>query len=251
MHRGRDHYARIYTQDSGLTGSRYIHSQPVLPWHVNRDYDWLISAPVPEKVKQLSWVTSSKTRFKGHRDRMGFLSRIRGSLQFDLYGRGFLEIADKWDGLAPYRYSLAIENYSNPWYWTEKIADCFLTWTMPIYYGCNEISHYFPSESYIQIDIHDPSAIDQVREIISSDLWDNSLGAIHEARKAVLNRHQIFPFLVNEIRENETQIYRIGRRPTQTEVKISTNSLAQRIKKMGLALPRWSHRIMKDLIDSA
>ncbi len=28
----------------------------------------------------------------------------------------FREIADKWDGLAPYRYSIAIENFRNDWH---------------------------------------------------------------------------------------------------------------------------------------
>ena len=30
---------------------------------------------------------------------------------------------------------------------SEKIADCFLAWTMPIYYGCPRIAEYFPAES--------------------------------------------------------------------------------------------------------
>ena len=31
-------------------------------------------------------------------------------MPFDLFGRGFHPIADKWDGIAPYRYSIAFEN---------------------------------------------------------------------------------------------------------------------------------------------
>jgi hypothetical protein len=46
---------------------------------------------------------------------MKFLRKIqKNNLEFDLYGRGFCSIEDKWDGLAPYRYSLAIENFSGP-----------------------------------------------------------------------------------------------------------------------------------------
>ena len=64
---------------------------------------------------------------------------------------GFKSIEDKWAGLAPYKYSLAIENAVTPDYWSEKIADCFLTWTLPIYYGCLNLEDYFPKQSFIRI----------------------------------------------------------------------------------------------------
>src|SRR5687768_17715451 len=53
-----------------------------------------------------------------------------------------------------YRYSLAIENFSGPYYWTEKVIDCYLSWTMPLYFGCTNLADYFPAESFVQIDIH-------------------------------------------------------------------------------------------------
>ena len=41
LHRGDVSYSRVYTSDTRLRGKKYVHSQPVLPWHVNRDYDFL------------------------------------------------------------------------------------------------------------------------------------------------------------------------------------------------------------------
>ncbi len=35
---------------------------------------------------------------------------MRDQIAFDLYGRGFRHIDDKWEGIAPYRYSIAFEN---------------------------------------------------------------------------------------------------------------------------------------------
>ena len=118
---------------------------------------------------------------------MCFLERISGKVEFDLFGRGFTPLADKWDGLAPYRYSIAVENYRGPDYWTEKIADCFLSWTMPIYYGCTNITDYFPPEAMVLIDIDDiEEAVDKIREAIAQDLWRKNLDAIEYARKLVL-----------------------------------------------------------------
>jgi hypothetical protein len=205
MHRGDPSYARIYTNDDRLRGDRYIHSQPALAWYVNRDYDELLSCGIPEKDRALSWITSSQTVFKGHRQRMKFLKRIQSQVAFDLYGRGFAPIADKWDGLAPYRYSLAIENFQNPYYWSEKLADCFLAWTMPIYCGCTRIGDYFPPESMVSIDILDPQVGEKIRAVLASRAWERNLDAIAEARSRVLERYQLFPWMAGEIERHERE----------------------------------------------
>ena len=210
LHRGDIRYRRVYTTDPSLRGRRYVGSQPALPWHVNRDYDELQSMPVPEKNKDLSWITSNIASFAGHRDRLQFLERIKESLEFDLFGRGFRFIDDKWDGLAPYRYALAVENWRNELYWSEKLADAFLAWTVPFYYGCTRIADYFPPESFVEIDIRDPHVTERIKEEIDSDRWAGRLAAVAEARRLILNRYQIFPFLVSRIRSHSRGVCRLG-----------------------------------------
>ena len=203
LHQGNSTYSRVYTPDSDLWGSRYIHSQPVLPWHVNRDYDFLRHCDIPKKEHDLSWITSNKDAFPGHRSRLRFLEKIQETIDFELYGRGFRYIEDKWDGLAPYRYSLAVENFSNSYYWSEKLADCFLAWTMPIYFGCTQISKYFPRESMVCIDINDPQAIEKIKDTVASNRWYQNVDAIEHARQLVLESYQLFPFVAHEIRRYE------------------------------------------------
>jgi hypothetical protein len=200
MHRGNASFHRIYTQDSSLNSARHIHSQPGLPWHINRDYDFLINCAPPEKPKSLSWVTGSGNSWKGHRLRMRFLDTIKNQIPFDLYGRGFSVLADKWDGIAPYRYSIAFENFSGVHYWSEKISDCFLAWTMPIYFGCPRITDFFPAESMIMIDPADPNVVERVRQAVESDAWLRNRDAIAHARELVLREYQFFPFITREIR---------------------------------------------------
>jgi hypothetical protein len=202
---GLKEIGRIYTPDVTLRGPRFIYSHGALPWHVGKSYDDLMCASPPDKPRRLSWITSNINSFEGHRERMRFLEEIRGKIEFDLWGRGFTFIQDKWDGLAPYRYALAIENYSGPYYWTEKVADCFLSWTMPIYYGCTNLADYFPAESFVQIDIHTPDVADQINEIIHSERWRQQRDAIAHARELVLNQHQLFPFVTKLIRQAEQQ----------------------------------------------
>jgi len=195
--------ARVYTPDEALRQPKFIHSHGALPWHVDKTYDELKAQVPVEKTRPLSWITSNTSVLPGHKTRMRFREHLQKEVDFDLWGRGFTPIADKWDGLAPYRYSLAIENHRCARYWTEKIADCFLSRTMPIYYGAADLALYFPEESFIRIDLGDRSAIRQIKEIIASDLWLKRRDAIEHARNLVLERHQFFPFVTEQIREAE------------------------------------------------
>tara|TARA_R110002012_G_scaffold143128_1_gene301247 strand:+ start:1166 stop:1978 length:813 start_codon:yes stop_codon:yes gene_type:complete len=48
------------------------------------------------------------------------------------------------------QYGVAIENVSHRGYFSEKILDCFLLKTIPIYWGCTNISDYFNKDSIIE-----------------------------------------------------------------------------------------------------
>ncbi len=202
MVEGHGRFSRVYTHHLFSKHPKYIRSHPAVPWHVDRSYDQLSGMGVPEKTHSISWITSDKTVFPGHRARMRFLDHIRGNTgaEIDLFGRGIRTIADKWDGLAPYRYSLAVENGRFDDYWTEKVADCFLAWTLPIYYGCGNLERYFPEGSFIRIDIEKPDeAVETVRNAVNRDEWEKRLGAIGEAREKYLNELQFFPLFARRI----------------------------------------------------
>lgn len=200
------HFYRVYTSDTSLQSKNIVHTHAVMSWLINKDYQFLSTCSVPDKPKKLSWVTSNLNWLPGHQKRMNFLNQLQQSVQFDLWGRGFNPVADKWDGLAPYRYSLAVENYNGPYYWTEKIADCFLSYTMPIYYGCTNINSFFPLESYISIDINQPEeAIAIIKDVIESDHWIRNRDAIIYARELILNKYQIYPFISQAIQEHEAK----------------------------------------------
>lgn len=140
--------------------------------------------------------------FDGHILRMEFYERLISTYPglVDLYGRGDFsgshyhgEIEDKWTGLNEYQYTLAIENYKGPNYFSEKISDALLAWCMPIYWGCTNLPDYFPENSYVWIDIEDPEAPEQIKTIVNSDLREQNIDAIAEARRRILNRYQIWP----------------------------------------------------------
>ena len=195
LHKGGTLSSRVLTSDATLSDKRYFQSQPAVPWHVNKTFDDLIHIKKCKKNKQLSTILSSKCIFEGHKKRLEFINFLRGELDFDLFGKGINFISDKWDGLSDYRYSIALENYSGKNYWTEKIGDCFLSYTVPIYFGCENLSSFFPKDSFIQIDIENPyQSLDIIGHTISQDDYEKRFPSLVEARNLLLYKYQFFPY---------------------------------------------------------
>jgi hypothetical protein len=196
-----------------------------LPWHINKTYQELKELDINALIKDrdVSWITSNNNMFSGHEVRLSFIEFLRlEKFEFDLYGRGFNPIDDKFQGLKNYKYSIAAENYSADDYWTEKIQDCFLSWCMPIYYGCTNLEKYFPKESYIQVDLNDrKGSLQIIKEAIKNDLWSKNKDAIAESRRLILDQYQLFPYIERLISKyNQTHLV-----PKKTNLYIPNDGL--------------------------
>jgi len=180
-------------------------SHGALPWHIDKDYDFLSDLAVTDlrKEDKIVWITSDQKSSKGHRERMIFLDKLKELPFVDLYGRGIKPINDKWGAIKSAKFAIAYENFQNDYYWTEKIMDCYLSYTMPIYYGCHNIQDYFPKDSYIQLDPKDKHIDLFLKEMVQSKKWEQSIDAITKARDLVLNEYQLFPFLSTIITQLE------------------------------------------------
>jgi glycosyltransferase involved in cell wall biosynthesis len=95
------------------------------------------------KFNRAVCITSAKAFLPGHNIRLNFVNNSKEKI--DLYGRGIREIESKLDVLHDYAFSLAIENNvsKDDYYFTEKLIECIITGTIPIYYGCPNISEFF------------------------------------------------------------------------------------------------------------
>lgn len=227
---GYEQFSRIYTQIPRTDDSRYIQSQPALPWYVNRSYEELRTMLPPRKSKSLSWVLGNQMEIPGHFNRLVFLDHLKkqGTLTVDLFGRANQYVADKAEGLIPYRYSLAVENSSCADYWTEKIADCFLSWTVPIYYGCTNLEDYFPADAFIRIDINRPDeALARIRDVLDHDRWEKRLPALKEARNLLLDKLQFFPYFSSIIRKEDQ-----NRPKAKINIPVYRRSLASRLQRL-------------------
>lgn len=86
------------------------------------------------------------------------------------------------------------------YYFTEKINDCFLCYTIPLYYGCTNVDKFFPPQSYIKINLGDiKSTARIINEELSKSDYQERLPYLQEAREAVIKKHHYQNLFENEI----------------------------------------------------
>jgi len=239
---GYERFSRVFTQTIPGNDDKFVRSYPALPWYVNRSYDQLTELPVPRKTRKLSWIVGNQEDIPGHFLRKAFLRQVKqqNNLAIDLFGRGSVFLEDKADGLLPYQYSLAIENSCIPDYWTEKIADCFLCWTIPIYYGSHNLEENFPPESFLRVDITRPEeAIRKIKAMLTDDDWDKRLPALKATRTLLLEKYQFFPHFSHLIRQEYSGI----KNKNTIEISVYKRSLKARIYRIGYKTKRSLWRL--------
>jgi hypothetical protein len=74
-----------------------------------------------------------------------------GLLFSDTLHDGLLPNDDKIN-LFKSKFSIAIENNKEKWYFSEKLIDCLITKTIPIYWGCSDIERFFDTRGIIVFD---------------------------------------------------------------------------------------------------
>lgn len=104
-----------------------------------------------EKTAMCSLIASAKRDSEGHKLRHATVDWVRDSGQeVEVMGRGYTPFEAKADGLAPYRYSIVIENVRETNYFSEKLMDAVLCNTVPIYWGCPNLERFMDPEGIIQ-----------------------------------------------------------------------------------------------------
>lgn len=225
-------YPSFYTRQFGTVISHQepfaidhpnvIHGQTALPWFygiafgseglqtwgaTDMGFDDLVTMPPPVKNKVISTVCSFKgadidagnykSAWLFHNHRLAFTQALKRDLpELDFFGRGFNPIKDKADAIGEYAYHLTVENYSCDHWWTEKLADAYLGYALPVYHGCPNLSRYFPEESYIRIDIYNyAEAVRRIKSAIENNEYEKRLPAIIEARRRLLYEYNLFALL--------------------------------------------------------
>jgi len=88
------------------------------------------------KTKNISMIASDKNHCPMHETRHKLAKIFKG----DGFGKYFNNHVEyKLDSLKDYRYQVVVENDIQEGWFTEKLIDCFVTGTIPIYYGTTSL----------------------------------------------------------------------------------------------------------------
>ncbi len=104
-----------------------------------------------DKQKMCSLIASAKRDTEGHKLRHQVVDWVRNAQQdVEVMGQGYTGFDQKAEGLAPYRYSVVIENTREKNYFSEKLVDAVLCNTVPIYWGCPNLERFMDPTGIIQ-----------------------------------------------------------------------------------------------------
>ena len=210
-------FSKVYTSGQYYEPNGEV-ARPFLPWMVNanhgpalfdshqRNHEFFASLELVDKVHALSVICSTKGLTPEHRARLRFVERLQDHFgeRLHWFGNGINPIPEKWAGLAPYRFSIVLENHQAPQVLTEKIVDAFLCLTVPIYWGDPAIGEVFPKDSYIGVDLTDlHRSIEAIESALADDTYDRATRALFEARDTVLEELNFLHRIINIAKENE------------------------------------------------
>lgn len=229
-------FSKVITLDTHYKTNNLVYDSLGLPWFINKSFDELYDQKNVAKSKLLSMVVSNKSDIsytRNYKIRYDFAMAAMKYFgdKIDVFGRGFNELKQKEDGLYPYKFSIALENV--PLYngISEKIADCFLTHTFPLYWDCPNIDRFFPIDSIYRIDIMDISySLKIIDSVINNDnYYESHLESLIVAKKKYLNLYSFHATLIKIIKTFGNN----GQKKSKVSIK-NNNNLKSRIKTYSL-----------------
>lgn len=149
-----------------------------------------------KKTKNISIVSSNKIMCDLHKLRIDLAKKCKQNNFADTFGNfdgGKMIPISK--SLTDYRYSIAIENYLSPYWFTEKITNCFASMTIPIYIGATKISKFFNPDGIIQVNVKNFNNIENIIKICTEEEYNNRLEAIKDNYNRVLEFQNINDYM--------------------------------------------------------
>ena len=216
-------FGSIITQDTHVSHPRAIFSQGALIWQLGlhhkakniiqlevttfTELQHLFDQP---KTKLISVISSNKASNVEHAKRLLFVKKLKQYFgeRLDLFGRGILPIDDKLEALQDYRFHVVLENSSVEHYFSEKLVDCIMAGSYPIYYGCPNLTDYFPENSFAKIDINNFSAaVETIERVMAGDYDRRYKEQLRQARDMAMYQYNIYPMLIKVITDIEAGKY--------------------------------------------
>lgn len=164
--------------------------------------------PPHVKSNTMSIIASNKNYFQGHQLRHEIIRRIlQSDLAIDIYGRGLEHIygrndrrlkgtlEDKNEAFHDYKFTIAIENYSYPFWVTEKYYDPILKSCIPIYWGAAEIDNLYSPKSHVKLPFGSPDEIFSAIRYVYHNHHSYGLHNTEEGQRIIREKQNLPEFI--------------------------------------------------------
>jgi len=221
----------ITNQDEkSLPHPNAMRTQPGNHWFYEKTYDEIANTSPPNKTKVLSAIATHKSeKHTLHKLRFDFTRQLamdlpEADLLFsrkelfetfaELFGNKIKYVPGKYAMVDDYKYHLAIGNQEGPNIFTERVSDAFLGYAVPISFGCTNLADFFPTDSYIEIDIRNPGeSLAKIKQLIDDEHdYERRLESVVEARRRVMEEYNLIAMIANIVENHEPAKIKVNTR---------------------------------------
>lgn len=149
------------------------------------------------KKFKLSFVMSQKNFLPGHSLRHQLKSTILKNRGYELMFPGSIPMEEKYKLFEDSMFHIAIENTQNVNYVSEKIVDCFMSYTIPIYWGCPNIGDYFNMDGILTFQT--PEEFENILDNLNEQFYKDRLDAVMENYQIANEKYSFYSDRVNEV----------------------------------------------------
>lgn len=164
---------------------------------IQNQKDYFNNFKLDDKKFKLSFIKSTNKWLPGHKLRDIVSPYLEKKYEYDiLYPKQRIE--NKIKLFTDSMFHLSIENSQQENYFTEKIIDCFMSYTIPIYWGCPNIGNFFELNGMIIVNSIE-EMIYELNNIKENDYYDKLESVKKNYQICVDKKYAFFFDRINEL----------------------------------------------------
>ena len=154
-----------------------------------------------DKKNEISFLTSSKNWTPGHQFRQQVWNALGRVDKIGAFDTRFIRTPPRIDTkdivFKNSKFSIIIENGRYYNYMSEKLIDCLVTKTFPIYYGAPNVGEFFNKSGMLEFDT--PRELYKILGDLSPDVYEKNLDIIEENYEKALKYQKVVSRIDDEI----------------------------------------------------
>lgn len=170
------------------------------PWYGSQAWGGQVDPErYKKKTKGISFLSSAKVMCPLHKVRLDLANKCKADKlahTFGTFDGG--KPAALADVLDDYRYTIILENDIDDYYFSERLTNCFLSMTVPVYCGAKKISDFFNQDGIISLPLEKIDDIESVLSVCSAQDYQARIPAILDNFNRVQKYVNLFDWMFTE-----------------------------------------------------